>query len=97
MNSWCDISCLTSMAEPQLGGTVKQTANQARALRNQGYGVTVAPRRRQPDLPINERQGGLQMRRLGGRRGRPGELLTMLGWAGRLLRSRWRVAVVQDR
>jgi glycosyltransferase involved in cell wall biosynthesis len=95
VNTRREIVYLTSTFEPELGGTVRQSANQARALRNRGYEVTILTRRTRPDLPTKEQRGGLQIRRFGGRPGRLGEFLAMLGWAGWLLRRRRRVAAVQ--
>ena len=50
--------------EPTLGGTTRQTGNEARALLRLGYDVAILTQRLDPKWPRSERTEGLRVRRL---------------------------------
>jgi glycosyltransferase involved in cell wall biosynthesis len=51
--------------EPTLGGTTRQTQNQARELQARGYDVLVLTQRLQVHWPRSEVNGGMRLRRVG--------------------------------
>jgi glycosyltransferase involved in cell wall biosynthesis len=87
---------LVSTFEPAVGGTVRQTANQARALRRRGFDVTVLTRRHDDELPATEERDGVRVVRVGPRGlGAAGKLWALCRWAGFLRRRRGELVAVQ--
>jgi glycosyltransferase involved in cell wall biosynthesis len=82
--------------EPAVGGTVRQTGLQARALVGRGHRVTVLTRRVDPSWPRHEFIDGIEVRRLGPvGAGRARGWLALGSMALWLRRRRWMVSAVQ--
>ncbi|MGQ0802693.1 MAG: glycosyltransferase family 4 protein [Actinomycetota bacterium] len=81
---------------PSPGGTSRQVANMARALRERGYDVQVVTRRRDRGWSRRELVDGVPVARIGRTRGgRVAEKLAVLSFAAWLARRRRRIDVVQ--
>lgn len=82
--------------EPWVGGTTRQTGNQARSLVARGHQVLVLTRRLDPRWPRHELLEGLEVHRVGpAGHGAVREKASVLAVAGGLIRHRRRLDVVQ--
>lgn len=90
-----DLVYLTSTFEPDIGGTVRQVAGQARALAARGYRITVLTKKTKPHAASTEQLDGINVVRLNYRPGRAGDLLYLLASGLWLCKHRQRIDMVQ--